>query len=80
MCLVGHGCSTAVEDTPRNQEVVGSNPPGCCAFFLLLLSFPTFLHQWSVLNQVPQGGSLYLIVVKGKNGCLAELPGAKQAQ
>ena len=37
-----HGCSTAVEHTTRNQEVVGSNPTGCRAFFffdLFLLSF-----------------------------------------
>ena len=26
--------------------------------FLLLLSFLTFLHQWSVLNQVPQSSIL----------------------
>ena len=25
--------------------------------FFLLLSFPTFLHKWSVLNQVPQRGA-----------------------
>ena len=43
-----------VEHTPNYQEVVGSNPAGCWAFFLLLLSFPTSLHHWSVLNQVPQ--------------------------
>ena len=59
-------CSTAVEHTPGNVEVVtpgnvevvGSNNAGGWAFFLLLsvssLSHPSFLHQWSVLNQVPQ--------------------------
>ena len=43
----------------RALEAEGSNPTGCWAFFLLLLSIsslslPAFLHQWSVLNQVPQ--------------------------
>ena len=43
---MGRGCSTAVERSPRNLEVVGSNPVGCWAFFfffdfryLFLLSF-----------------------------------------
>ena len=48
---MGRGCITAVENMPRHLEVVGSNPPGCWAFFFFLY-FPTFLHQWSVLNQV----------------------------
>ena len=58
---VGFGCGTAVEHTPRNLDVVGSNPAGCWAFLFLLLllsisslSLPTFLHHWIVLNQVPQ--------------------------
>ena len=29
----GSGCGTAVERTPINQEVEGSNPTGCWAFF-----------------------------------------------
>ena len=53
--VLGRGCNKAVEHTPRNQEVAGSNPPGWC-FFLPLLPFPTFLHQWSDLNQGHQGG------------------------
>ena len=78
---LGHGCCTAVERTTRNQEVVGSNPAGCCDFFLLLLSFPTFLRQGNVLYQVPQGGpSLTVCCESTKNGCLAMLLGAKQAQ
>ena len=35
-------------------------------FFLLILSSPSFLHPWSVLNQVPQGGASQLCVVKEK--------------
>ena len=45
-----------LEHTPHNQEVVGLNPTECWAF-LLHLSFPTFLYQWRVPNQVPQGGA-----------------------
>ena len=78
--LVGRGRWTTVKRTPRNQEVVGSNPAGCWAFFLLLF-LPTFLHQWSVLNQVTQGGaSLTLCCESNKNRCLAVLSGAKQTQ
>ena len=29
----------------------------CASFFLLLLSFPTFLYHYSVHNQVPLGGA-----------------------
>ena len=36
---------------------------GCWAYFILILSFPTFLDQLSPLNQVPQGGT-FLCVVK----------------
>ena len=46
-----------------------------------LFSFPTSLQQWSVLNQVPQGGaSLTGCCESNKNECLAALPGMKQAQ
>ena len=65
-----------VEHMIRHQEVVGLNPAGCWAFFLLL-SLRTFLHHWSVLNQVPQG--VASPTVKERNGCLAVLPGGKQA-
>ena len=34
---MGGGCSTAVEPTPRDIEVVGSNPAGCWSFSLLYL-------------------------------------------
>ena len=34
----GSGCSTAVEHTPRNREVVGSNPVGSWAFSSFLSS------------------------------------------
>ena len=33
----GSGCSTAVEDTPCDSEVMGSDPVGCSAFFLFVL-------------------------------------------
>ena len=50
----GRGSSTAVERTPHNQEVVGSNPAGCWAFFfnfhIFLLSFTSV-----VIYQVPHG-------------------------
>ena len=67
---------------PGNPAVVESNPLGA-ALFLLLLSFPTFLHQWSVLNQVPHKEvNLLLSVVKRnrKNGCPAEPLRAKWSQ
>ena len=62
---LGRGCSTGVEHTPHIPEVVVSNPAGCRAFFFFflrfLLSLPTFLRQWSVLNQVPQGGAFLAV-------------------
>ena len=54
---MGRGCSTVVERRPRNQEVVGSKSCQVIGFFILILHFPAFLHQWSVLIQVPQGGA-----------------------
>ena len=61
---LGSGCSTAVEHTPRNLEVVGSIYAGCWAFFSSFSSFnffypslPTFLHKWNVLYQVSQGSA-----------------------
>ena len=56
----GRGCSTAVWPMTRNQKVVASNPT------LLLLSFPTFLHQWSFLNQVPLGGASLTVCCERK--------------
>ena len=52
-----NSCSTEVEHTPHNQEVVGSNPDGCWAFVFFFLSFPTFLHLWNVPYQVHQRGA-----------------------
>ena len=50
--------SMVVEHTPHNQEVVWFESRRVLGLFLLLLlSFPTFLQQRSVLNQVPQGGA-----------------------
>ena len=54
------------------------NPASSWPFFLLLLSFPTFFYP---LNQAPQGGASLTVCCEAiKNGCLAVLPGAKQAQ
>ena len=77
----GRGCSTAAEHMPCNLEVMGLNPAGCRAFFFFQ-SLPAFLHQWSVLNQVPQGGASLTVCCERnrKYGCLAVLPGAKQVQ
>ena len=51
----GSGCSTAEERMPRNREVMGSNPAGCCAFSLLYpLSSAFFI-------QIPQVGATLLI-------------------
>ena len=72
----------AVEHTPWNLEVVGSNPAGCWAFcssfYLILFSFTSGVSLIKSLKEV----QLYLSVAKEirKNGCHAELPGAKQAQ
>ena len=40
---LGRSCSTAVEHTPQNLDVVGSKPAGCRALFFIFLSFPTLL-------------------------------------
>ena len=82
---MGRGCSTVVEHTPCNQEVEGLNPAGCWLFFffcLFFLSLSTFLHQWSALNQVLQGGASLTECCERniKNKCPAKLPGVKQAQ
>ena len=46
---MGSGCSSVVEHTPRNLEVVGLNPAGNWAFFfffyLFLLSFNRSLKE-----------------------------------
>ena len=55
-CSMGSGCITAVEHTPHDREVVGSNPAGCWAFFSSLS------YQKCVLNQVPCGGASELII------------------
>ena len=71
---LSQGCRTAVEHTPHNQKIVGSNPPKCWFF---LLSFPTFLHQRSVLNQVPQGGASLTVCWERHNEFLAVLHGGE---
>ena len=53
---LGSGCSTVVELTPHNREVVGSNPARCWAFLSLLYSLSTVS-----LIQVTQGGTTLLI-------------------
>ena len=82
----GCGCSTATKDTPHNLEVVGSNPAkvlGFCLLFLLSISsyFPSPVESMRSLVEVH-----WLTVCcekienMDKNGCLAMLPEAKQAQ
>ena len=65
LLLRGHGCSIVVEHTARNLEAMGLNP-AVSSFDIFSLSLPTFLHQWIVFNQVPQGGAS-LTVCCGSN-------------
>ena len=44
---LGSGWGTVEEHTPRDREVMGSNPARCWAFFFSSLSY-----QWCVPNQV----------------------------
>ena len=47
----GIDCSTTVVHTPRDREVVDSNPAGCWAFFSSLSFSVSFcIFQWCVLN------------------------------
>ena len=64
---------------PSNQEVRGLNSAVHWTFFLLLLSFPTFLHQFSAPKQVPPGNASLTVCCESnlKNGCLAAQPNAK---
>ena len=64
-CFIGagSGCSTVVEHTPHDREVMGSYP----AFFSSLsFSVSLSIYQWCVLNQVPHRGATLL-----KNACSA---------
>ena len=47
--ISGSSCSTGVERTPHNREVVGSNSPGCRAFWLF--SIPSVVSPWSLPSQ-----------------------------
>ena len=80
----GRGCCLVVEHTPRNMEVVGSNPAGCWAFSssfdLFSLTLPDFLSFTSGVSLIRSLYNCVLWKKKKKNGCLSELPGAKQAQ
>ena len=49
--MQGRSCSTALKRRPHNLEVVYLKPTGGLAFSFFFLSFPAFLHQWSVLIQ-----------------------------
>ena len=61
------------------MEVVGLNPAR--RWFFSSSSICIFFHQYGVLNQVAVGSaSLTLCCQSDKNGRLAVLPGAKQAQ
>ena len=53
--LSGSSCSTVVENTLHDREVVGLNPAGCRAFFSSLS------YQKCVLYQVLRGGAPLLI-------------------
>ena len=64
--LVGRGCSTEVEHTWL---------PGGCGFESrwVWAFFPTFLHQWSVLNQAwVETGSISTDWVKNTRPCLSD--------
>ena len=74
---MGRGCSTAVEHTPRNLEVVGLNTARWWAFFYLFFRFLLSISSYfpsPVLNQVPQGGASLTVCNernrKKGNGCL----------
>ena len=49
---LGLGCSTGIEHSSHNQQIVGLNLSGCRAFLI---------PQWSVLNQIPQGGASQIV-------------------
>ena len=68
--FVGSSCSTVVEHTPYDREIVGSNPAMCWAFSLL------YLISSALLIQVPHGGATLLIFLKI---CLAVQLEANQA-
>ena len=53
---LGAGCSAAVEGTPYDREVVGSNTARCWGFYSLLYPISS-----ASLIQVPQGGATLLI-------------------
>ena len=53
------GCSTAVECTTRDQEVMGSNLDRCRAYFSYLC-FSVFITLLSLLKKVPQEDALQL--------------------
>ena len=48
--------------------------------FSFLLSFPTFLHHWSVLNEVTQGGASLTVYCDSKVGLPGGVKQAQQAQ
>ena len=75
---MGCNCSTVVECAPRKLVVLGSNPAGSWAFFFIFLSFPTFGHQWRVLNQVPQGGASLTVCCECRLKMDAKLCGLRQ--
>ena len=57
--LLVRGCSTAVECTTRDQEVIGSNLAGCKAY-LSYLCFSVFITLLCLLKKVPQEDALQL--------------------
>ena len=61
LLIEGSSCNPTVKRTPNEQKVVGLNTAGSSAPLFLL--FPNSfnggvsLRQYSLLNQVPQGGA-----------------------
>ena len=56
---MGSGCGTVVKHMPHDQEVMGSNPAKCKAYFFLLFS------QLGTLEQVIEGLLLSVIAYQG---------------
>ena len=62
--LLGHGCSTAVEHTPHNQEDVGLTPAACWLSSVFLFFFPLLpsTSQHDILGH-------YLRTAKKRTSC-----------
>ena len=80
---MGCGDGIVVEHTPRRWWVRILPGAGLLSSFssfnFFSPSLPTFLHQCSALDKVPQGGESPTVCCE-RNRKKAELPGAKLAQ